>query len=172
MAGEFVGFVTLDGTLIGPLITTENGALKDAASLPTYRIYGPNGIMTNGTGTCAYLQSGVITGATNASPIVITSDNHGLQAGQRVTIENVGGNTAANGTHTVANPALNTFELSGTTGNGAYTSGGTWHLTGQYKYTHVAAAANGFEVNEHYSVRLTATIGSIVAGTVDTFAVV
>lgn len=168
----FVGYVDLDGTLVGPLMTLQSGALKDAASLPNYRIYGPSGIMPGGTGTCSYLQSGTITGASNATPIVITSANHGLLAGQRVTVESVGGNTAANGDWVVANPATNTFELAGSVGSGAYTTGGSWHLTGQYKYSHSILAANGYDVNESYSVRLTATVGSIVGGTIDTFAVV
>lgn len=66
----------------------------------------------------------LITGATNASPIVITSNSHGFSNGDIVAISNVGGNTAANGVWTVANVTANTFELSGSTGNGAYTSGG------------------------------------------------
>jgi len=65
-----------------------------------------------------------ITGATNASPIVITSAAHGYADGDRVLVDSVGGNTAANGSWTVANKADNTFELAGSTGNGDYTSGG------------------------------------------------
>lgn len=81
--------------------------------------------------------STVITGATNATPIVITSASHGLRSGDQVYIIGVGGNTAAN--NTVTNPNWyikkltdNTFELysestltTGVAGNGAYTSGGT-----------------------------------------------
>lgn len=71
-----------------------------------------------------------ITGATNATPIVITSTAHGFTNGQLVYVERVGGNTAANGRRLVANVAANTFELQDPTtglnvaGNGAYTSGG------------------------------------------------
>lgn len=72
-----------------------------------------------------------ITGATNATPIVITSNSHGFSNGDIVVIQGVGGNTAANGTWKIANVATNTFELTTTTnealnavGNGAYTSGG------------------------------------------------
>ncbi len=65
-----------------------------------------------------------LTGATNASPIVITSANHGFLAGDFVTIQNVGGNTAANGVWLVKNPTTNTLELTGTIGSGSYTSGG------------------------------------------------
>lgn len=71
--------------------------------------------------------SGAITAATNASPIVVTSAGHGLSNNDIVGIANVGGNTAAN-TYAwmVANVTTDTFELRSSTGNGAYTSGGTW----------------------------------------------
>jgi hypothetical protein len=65
-----------------------------------------------------------ISGATNATPIVITNNGHNLQNGDLVEITGVVGNTAANGIRTVANRTANTFELSGIAGNGAYTSGG------------------------------------------------
>jgi hypothetical protein len=65
-----------------------------------------------------------ISGATNATPIVITNTGHNLQNGDLVEITGVNGNTAANGIRTVANRTANTFELSGIAGNGAYTSGG------------------------------------------------
>jgi hypothetical protein len=72
-----------------------------------------------------------ITAATNASPIVVTSAAHGYANGDIVVIRGVLGNTAANGTWQVANQAANTFELKtvkdalNSTGNAAYTSGGT-----------------------------------------------
>ncbi|MEX2185844.1 MAG: hypothetical protein WD875_03580, partial [Pirellulales bacterium] len=69
---------------------------------------------------------GAVTGATNATPIVITSNGHGLANGEQVTISGAVGNTAANGTFTVSNVTANTFRLNGSVGNGAYTSGGTW----------------------------------------------
>lgn len=65
-----------------------------------------------------------ITGATNAAPIVITATAHGRTNGERVLILGVVGNTAANGVFTVANVTTNTFELQGSVGNGAYSSGG------------------------------------------------
>lgn len=71
--------------------------------------------------------TGVITNAINAGPIVITSAAHGLNNGDTVLICRVKGNRAANGTWTVANKTANTFELQGSNGNGAYTSGGIWY---------------------------------------------
>lgn len=66
-----------------------------------------------------------VTGASNASPIVITAANHNFGTGHRVVISGVNGNTAANGTWTVTSIDKNTFSLDGSTGNAAYTSGGT-----------------------------------------------
>lgn len=60
-----------------------------------------------------------ITGASNATPIVITSAGHGLSNGDQVDIAYLATNTAGNGTWTVANKTTDTFELSGSVGNGA-----------------------------------------------------
>lgn len=71
-----------------------------------------------------------VSGATNATPIVVTATGHGFTNGDLVLIGGVGGNLAANGVWKIANQATNTFELTdpitGTnvTGSGAYTSGG------------------------------------------------
>jgi hypothetical protein len=65
----------------------------------------------------------VISGATNATPIVITANAHGLQNGDIVHVDGVRGNTAANGVWTVQNAAANTFELTGSVGNGTYAAG-------------------------------------------------
>lgn len=70
--------------------------------------------------------SNKITNATNASPIVVTSNSHGLSNGDTVTISGVVGNTGADGTFTVTNSTANTFELYNSTGTGAYASGGSW----------------------------------------------
>lgn len=66
-----------------------------------------------------------ITAASNASPIKITVANHGFNTGETVVIASVGGNTAANGTWVITVVDANNFNLNGSTGNGAYTSGGT-----------------------------------------------
>lgn len=72
--------------------------------------------------------TGTITGATNASPIVITSVAHGLSNGDLVGTAGLVGNTAPNGLiWQTANVTADTFELRSSTGNGAYASGGTWH---------------------------------------------
>ena len=67
------------------------------------------------------------------SPIVVTSVNHGYTENMAVLIAGVGGNTAANGTYIATNVTSDTFELyttdgTATTGDGAYTTGGTINL--------------------------------------------
>jgi hypothetical protein len=60
--------------------------------------------------------------ATNSSPIVITSANHGLATGNTVVVQDCLGNTAANGAWTVTVLGPDRFSLNGSKGNGAYTS--------------------------------------------------
>jgi hypothetical protein len=95
----------------------------------TIRIMGspaPTSLGINGTWTSAQLSgTTAITAATNASPIVITSASHGLVTGDTVVVTAVGGNTAANGTWEVTVSSSTQFSLNGSTGNGAYISGGT-----------------------------------------------
>lgn len=85
------------------------------------------------------LTTGSITGATNATPIVVTSNSHGLSVGNVVAIDGVLGNTATNGKWYVTAVTTNTFTLGGSVGNGAYTSGGTWYkLNGVSRATALA----------------------------------
>ena len=71
--------------------------------------------------------NGTVTDATNAMPIVVTTGAvHKLTDGQRVVIASVTGNTAANGSWIINVLTTTTFELNGSTGNGAYAGGGTW----------------------------------------------
>jgi Tc toxin complex TcA C-terminal TcB-binding domain/Neuraminidase-like domain/Putative peptidoglycan binding domain/Salmonella virulence plasmid 28.1kDa A protein len=66
-----------------------------------------------------------ITGASKASPIVITTAQpSGLQTGAVVSISGVLGNTAANGTFNITVSGLTSFSLNGSSGNGDWTSGG------------------------------------------------
>lgn len=70
---------------------------------------------------------GNVEGATNASPIVITSEDHGLENGDLVLVSQVKGNLGANGVWTVANKTDDTFELEDSTGTDAYVAGsGKW----------------------------------------------
>ncbi|MGO8670984.1 MAG: ubiquitin-activating E1 FCCH domain-containing protein [Capsulimonadaceae bacterium] len=66
-----------------------------------------------------------VVSATDTSPIVVTTTPaHGLDTGQTVGVSGVAGNTAANGTWTVTVTSPTAFSLNGSTGNGAYVSGG------------------------------------------------
>jgi hypothetical protein len=74
-------------------------------------------------------QSAAIIGATNATPIVVqTSSAHLYATGDRVVVASVGGNTAANSPPNQPWPIQvidsTHYSLTGSVGNGAYTSGG------------------------------------------------
>ena len=83
----------------------------------------------DGTGTISQIIAATsISGATNATPIVVTATSHGYSDGDYVHITGVAGNTACNDLHVVANKTTNTFELTtpagaDVAGNGSYTSG-------------------------------------------------
>jgi hypothetical protein len=55
---------------------------------------------------------------------VTTTVAHGWTDGEKVLIENVAGNTAANGTWIITRVDDTNFTLNGSTGSGTYTSGG------------------------------------------------
>ncbi len=172
--GQFLGFVTLGQDLSGSHLTknTSNTPL-DSSPAPQYRLYGPNGLMTNGTGSLSIKDpgaaGGAITGASNAAPIQITSAAHGLTTGTRVTIASVGGNTGANGDFNVTSIDANNFTLQGSTGNGAYTSGGTWHTTGLYDVDIDILGANGFAQGQCYTLFVTSVVGGVTMGDVYSF---
>ncbi len=85
---------------------------------------GGGSLTPNGAGT----GTKTVIGATNASPIVITtSAAHGYTIGDpnlRVSITGVVGNTAANGLWDITPITTTTFSLNYSTGNGAWSSGG------------------------------------------------
>ncbi len=167
----YAGLVQLEASLVSVLLVTNSVDTPiDADALPTFRVYGPEGFLVSGT--CALLEEGTITGATNASPIVITSTAHGLTTGSRVTITGVAGNTAANGTFVITRVDANTFQLNSSAGSGAYTSGGAWHPTGAYSFTIPALGANGFEQGVNYVTVFDYALSSVAKGQTATFTVV
>lgn len=173
----YLGMVQLGSALTSSvLFRNASDTPTDGASAPTYRVYGPSGLMTNGTGTLSSKDpsaaGGTITDATNATPIVITSASHGLTTGTRVTVASVGGNTAANGDFTVTSTGTNTFSLDSSVGNGAYTSGGTWHTSGLYAISFTPTGANGFVQGQNYVMLVTTTVSSVVKAEEFTFTVV
>lgn len=166
----FIGYVELEDTLHAVVL------IRDAArtpvnldDLPTVRIYGPDGLVAAATTGGTLLDSGAITGATNAAPIVVTCANHGLTDGVYVTVSGVAGNTAANGSFAVTRLSASTFSLDGSTGNGAYTSGGTWNVAGLYAYAVEALAADGFEVGLCYTVLIQGAVSGVATAETQTF---
>lgn len=144
----YLGPVSLSATLLRRVLVKTSAKVPiNADALPTFRVLGPSGLVL--TGTASLAQTGSVTGATNASPIVITSAAHGLNDGTRVTITGVGGNTAANTSAQVASSATNTFAMSGVAGNGSYTSGGTWNVSGLYSISIVCSTGNGFAAGSY-----------------------
>lgn len=152
---QFLGFFELGTNLAAAIvIAPPTGVPVDPTVNPTYRIYDGDTLLPNGTGSLAKFDTGVITGATNVSPISVTSTAHGLQTGNVVKITGVLGNTAANSTFTVTRTGANTFTLDGSTGNGAYTSGGAWHVLGLYSLSLTLSSGAGYEAGGFYSVRI------------------
>lgn len=89
--------------------------------------------------------SATISGATNASPIVITtSAAHNYATGDTVAVNGVGGNTSANGLWTITVVSSTTYSLNGSTGSGAYTSGGTSTDQFQTPYGQIPSDGDAF----------------------------
>ena len=102
------------------------------------------------------MTSDVITNVTSASPVVITSANHGLSNGEIVEFDSIGGSVLLNGTsYYVGDVTTSTFALYTDVGlsaalNGAgyatYTSGGRWVTSDSVWYIQTAFVA-GTDVN-------------------------
>lgn len=94
-------------------------------------------------GAALVLNSGSVTGATQANPVQITTGaNHGLTTGDQVYLAGLGGMTQLNGrTFTVTVTGNTTYTLDGENGTShtAYTSGGTWEE--RYAKDNVSARA-------------------------------
>jgi hypothetical protein len=106
------------------------------AGLDVHRLYDIWCYLNTGSPTLDYTAwnaptTAAITGVTNASPPVVTSNGHPLAVDDVVTIYGVVGATGANGTFRVSAITANTFTLqtlvaANPSAPGAYTSGGTW----------------------------------------------
>jgi len=68
--------------------------------------------------------AGTITGATNATPIVITEEAHGRSTDNIVTIHNVLGNLVANDTWEITKVDADSYSLDGSVATADYVSGG------------------------------------------------
>lgn len=130
------GYITTSGastgtaTLKSPTLNTN--AIAGIAGLRV-QINGPTNIGTdlaplgnNGLYDISAAPTFSVTAASNASPVQITTSvAHGLTTGDTVTVTGVLGNTGANGTFVITVVDPTNFTLTGSTGNAAYTSGGT-----------------------------------------------
>jgi len=102
-----------------------------------------------------------VTGATNATPIVVTTAAHGLDTGDKVTIASVGGNTAANGDWEVTVVSSTTFSLKTSVGNSNYTAGGTMARAFAFHLASRLAGEEGYILNIMLTTNLlVTTLGS------------
>ena len=93
------GLVSIDGdyTIAARLPAVVSGDFKNITN-----------VVNNGSGACR-----------------VTCTSHGFANGATIIVENVAGATGANGTFPIAVIDANTFDLTGSTFGGTYTSGGT-----------------------------------------------
>lgn len=160
----------LDSTFVAPVLIRDAGLSPiDSDAAPVFRVYGPDGILLGVTGACTLLDSGSVTGASNAAPVVYTCANHGLTSGFVVTVSGVTGNLGANAMGVVTVLTANTFSIAGTTGTGSYVAGGTWHMTGLYTYTFTASSVSGFEAGNLYVAVIEGSAGGITYSYSQTF---
>ena len=88
----------------------------------------------------------LVSSATNTSPIVITtSAAHDMTTGDYVFLDQVGGNTAANGLWAVTVTSTTSFSLNTSVGNGAYTSGGL--VGNQDRLSRAIYAQSNYNIN-------------------------
>jgi hypothetical protein len=95
----------------GTLEANEDGTVAFQWSLATYSFFED-------------LTPNPITGASNEPSILITEVGHGRTTNDRVRIEEVEGNTAANGTWLIIVIDADHYSLDGASGDGDYTTGG------------------------------------------------
>lgn len=129
IAGDF----NLNNVVRGGRIVAGVGAKKDGRAI-NYRTGGGalriEDIYFNVGGT---VTTRAVIDASNTAPIRITTGtNHGLVTGDLATLDGVLGNTAADGEWTVTRLSDTVFSLDGSTGTGAYTSGGTVYWSDRY----------------------------------------
>lgn len=97
-----------------------------------------------------------VTAATNASPIVLTTAAQTWTVGMVIVVASVGGNTNANGTWELSAVTSTTATLLNSTGNAAYTSGGTAGPINKYRQL-----VSGAPVVTTNAVAFAATIATI-----------
>lgn len=121
------GNTAANGTFAVTVVDSNNFTLDTSVANGTYS---SGGTWKGGLGPPFHAHR--ITDATFATPIVITSPDHGLSDGDWVTVTSVRGNTAANGTFEVQRNGTDTFTLVDSVGNAAYVAGGIWTAGARY----------------------------------------
>jgi hypothetical protein len=121
----------------GPVgVSATRSSILDPSSSDSLLSFVESRIADGDSGAGAFLQTAApyqsigplpISSVTNTGPITVnTQSTAGMQNGDTVSIAGVVGTTSANGTWQVADVTATSFQLVGSTGNGAYQSGGTW----------------------------------------------
>lgn len=120
-----LGNAAANGTWTITVLSTTSYSLNGSAGSGAYALAGTTSVNIVGTFTGGSSAAATITAATNASPVAITTTSaHNLSTGQYVQIQGVQGNAAANGVFQITVASTLSFTLNGSTGSGAYTSGG------------------------------------------------
>ncbi|MDE3018811.1 MAG: hypothetical protein KGI53_07320 [Nitrospirota bacterium] len=158
------GFYLEDGNHITGNQFMRNHVAGTMAALSTYSFPQQNGSQywdgDNLQVQHSHVQSGSITGATNASPIVVTTSAPVPSNGMQVTVAGVLGNTAANGTWPVSstNPSAGTFALQGSTGNGTFVQpAGAWTIGGLNAITGIVLDSGNLLAIQTQSTPVTGT---------------
>ncbi len=133
--------------------------LAYGASWPTESLYPSNPIRIEFTCGYGVHTATAVTGASSASPIVMTQVGHSFLTGSKVRISDVGGNTNANGTWRITKLTDDTYSLDGSEYNAAYTSGG---VSVPLEVPEPIRAAILLMVGDSYSNRETVVIGQDV----------
>lgn len=171
--GTFLGTFTLGDTLAAAVpVVSGAGGPTDPPVAPLFRVYGEAGLMANGTGSLTKLDTAPVTGATDASPIALTAAGHGVQTGTKVNVAGVLGNTSANGEFTATRVDASTLSLDGSTGSGAYASGGTLHVAGLYQLSLPLNGGDGYEAGKCYQCLVEWAVSSVVYSRCCSFQVV
>lgn len=169
VAGDVVmisGTGTIDGNWVVESPTGNGFTLGSPAGTGVY-----TGSATWGIGVNPQ-QTYTVNGATRGGQVVVTTnDTAGLSYGDTVTVSNVVGVNAANGTFTVSNVTATTFALEGTLSSGLYISGGTWaeansstgSITGASDGPIVISTANTGNLQNGDQVTITGVQGNTAA---------
>lgn len=164
---EFLQHVMLGETLQGHLFVRNSaGEPRDADSAPGYRIYGPDGLMQNGTGSISTFldEKDISTVTVGTNEVTINSTAHGITVGTVIKVSGVSGLTpdisSTSNYYAVSSVVnANSFKIpvTGVSGTPGYSTA-KWHVAGLYTYSHAIVGASGYERSKKYLVLGSATV--------------